>query len=274
MEIKKEISEFDIVCHTKRYDRSVRSFHWHERYEICRVLSGECKFLIDGQLFTAGVGDIICIKEQIVHQFIIQSDNTQIRIFQFPHQMLISACDTHLVLKPHITSCEIGKIEELGENLDRLFAMIEREGYTESMYQNPFVRHIATAVYLLLERHFAVPANSQPYVMKERKLFFEVAEFINGHYKEDINITRIAEAMFVSRAKISALFKKYSGESINDYINKLRIEEAKFLILSGKPITASALECGFQSIRSFNDVFKEYVGVSPREYSKSGYIDK
>lgn len=34
MEIKKEISEFDIVCHTKQYDRSSPSFHWHERYVI------------------------------------------------------------------------------------------------------------------------------------------------------------------------------------------------------------------------------------------------
>ena len=65
MEIKKEISEFDIVCHTKQYDRSSRSFHWHERYEICQVLGGECKFLVDGRLYTAGVGDIICIKEQL-----------------------------------------------------------------------------------------------------------------------------------------------------------------------------------------------------------------
>ena len=59
-EIKKEISEFDIVCHIKQYEKSNRSFHWHERYEICQVLSGECKFLVDGQMLTAGVGDVIC----------------------------------------------------------------------------------------------------------------------------------------------------------------------------------------------------------------------
>ena len=267
-EIKKEISEFDIVCHIKQYEKSNRSFHWHERYEICQVLSGECKFLVDGQMLTAGVGDVICIKEQIVHQFIILSNETRIRIFQFPQQMLISVSDTNLSLKPHITSDEINGIENLGEQLEHLFSIIEREGYSKSMYKNSFAKHIATAIYLLLERHFSVSGNSQSYVIKGKKLFFEIAEFINSHYKENINITRIASAVFISRTKLSALFKKYSGESINAYINKLRIEEAKFLILADKPITAAALECGFQSIRSFNSAFKKYEGVNPREYVK------
>ena len=83
MEILREVSRSDIICHTKSFSQSAHAFHWHNKFEICRVLNSSCHFRIDGNLIEANAGDIIAIDERVVHQFIIDNDDTKIIILQF-----------------------------------------------------------------------------------------------------------------------------------------------------------------------------------------------
>ena len=67
MKIVKEISKFEIICHTKRFNKDILDLHWHERYELCQVLQNDCGFIVDGQMISARVGDIIAVNENKTH---------------------------------------------------------------------------------------------------------------------------------------------------------------------------------------------------------------
>ena len=57
--------------------------------------------------------------------------------------------------------------------------------------------------------------------------------------------------------------------SLNDFINSIRIQEVKRLILeSENNIASAAYECGFETLVHFNRVFKSTVGITAREYIK------
>ena len=59
--------------------------------------------------------------------------------------------------------------------------------------------------------------------------------------------------------------------SICEYIHSLRVEDAKVLLMqTNQSVTDIAEELGFGSIRTFNRVFLEKTGMSPREYRKCG----
>ena len=82
MEIKQEISKYEIVCHTRKFDKIVHILHWHDRYEFCQVLTNDLRVIIEGKEICASVGDIIAINERVVHQFIIDNDNTFVKILE------------------------------------------------------------------------------------------------------------------------------------------------------------------------------------------------
>ena len=53
---------------------------------------------------------------------------------------------------------------------------------------------------------------------------------------------------------------------MTDYLNTIRLEEAKRLIRDGVPLKDVVSRCGFRNYGYFLKVFKEYVGKTPKEY--------
>ena len=127
MEIVHENTSAKIICHTPCYKASAHSFHWHENYEICQVLHNPCRFLIDGRPVQADEGDILAIDDYSVHRFLIDHDDTRVRILQFPAKLLLNADVPILPLRPHIPAAEIRRIANLGKTVDSLLSIIEQE---------------------------------------------------------------------------------------------------------------------------------------------------
>ena len=73
--------------------------------------------------------------------------------------------------------------------------------------------------------------------------------------------------MGTNEQTISRLINSHFKKSFTDLVNHYRVEEAKQRLLSEETaITVIAFEVGFNSIASFNRVFKEKVGSSPSEF--------
>ena len=128
------------------------------------------------------------------------------------------------------------------------------------------MKALVAALYLLLMRHFS--EDKKIAEKKQLSEFYKIVNYVNSHFKENINIKTIAAALYMSREKVSSVFNRYSNLQLNDYIDKLRINNANNLILEGYAITASAFESGFQSIRTFNNTYKKITGMTPREYKQ------
>jgi AraC-like DNA-binding protein len=108
------------------------------------------------------------------------------------------------------------------------------------------------------------PAQDQPVVdmvvrlLSDEKLYREMR----------LNRAAFAEKVGVSEHQLSRIVNHYFGKSVVELINHHRIEDAKRR-LRDEPqiqITAIGFEAGFNSIASFNRVFKEKVGVSPTQW--------
>lgn len=73
--------------------------------------------------------------------------------------------------------------------------------------------------------------------------------------------------MYLNHIYLGQLFKKETGLSLNDYINKVRINKAKKLLKeTGAMVYEIADQVGFSDSQYFSTVFKKIVGVSPKEY--------
>ena len=92
-------------------------------------------------------------------------------------------------------------------------------------------------------------------------------DYISKNYHHKIYLEDISEAIGVSQGHLSRVFKKDTGMKIQDYILKFRIERATNLL---KYSDASLSEISdyvcFNSQSHFGSVFKEYMGMTPRQY--------
>lgn len=92
-------------------------------------------------------------------------------------------------------------------------------------------------------------------------------DFIRLHFAEPITIETLADRLGYAKYYLSTCFKKETGVSVNSYIKFARIERAKMLLsTTALSIEEIALKVGFASRIFFDRVFREEVGVTPKQY--------
>lgn len=101
--------------------------------------------------------------------------------------------------------------------------------------------------------------------------------YLQKNYSAEISLSILAQKVHLSPNYMSNLFKREVGMKIIDYVNNLRIEQAKSLLLGSRKTTlAIAEETGFSDAAYFSRVFKKTTGFSPAEYRKlhTGYEEE
>ena len=106
--------------------------------------------------------------------------------------------------------------------------------------------------------------------LKRRKpvtLIQQIVNYVDEEYRNPISIKVISYSFNISAAYLGRLFKQETGEGFSRYLNNLRIEKAKELLVSTN-IKANkiALEVGYSDSNYFYNIFKKYTGIYPSEY--------
>ena len=96
-----------------------------------------------------------------------------------------------------------------------------------------------------------------------------VFEFIDQNLESDLSLNKISEIAFFSPFHFHRVFKFITGETLNGYITRRRIEKSASDLLH-KNITATEIahKYGFSDNSSYSRTFKKYFGVSPTEFKK------
>ncbi len=102
---------------------------------------------------------------------------------------------------------------------------------------------------------------------KNREWATRAVEYIARHYASPLTLEDAARAAHLNPAYFSTLFKQTMGSSFKEYLNMVRVEEAKRLLARGTdPIVDIAAAVGFESQSYFAKVFKRCTGLTPKEY--------
>ncbi|MDO5422721.1 MAG: AraC family transcriptional regulator [Eubacteriales bacterium] len=103
------------------------------------------------------------------------------------------------------------------------------------------------------------------------RIMGDVAAYVADHYQDcDLSVESVAERYGLSVSYFSKLFNQYTGKTFPDYVNQLRLQKAKELLLAdpGMPVGEIAELVGFHSSSYFSAAFRKYYGVSPSQIRK------
>lgn len=94
-----------------------------------------------------------------------------------------------------------------------------------------------------------------------------VLEYMEANYNQRITLEKVAEVVALNPVYLSYLFKKVKGVNFSEYLNDVRIREAKQLLLSSTYRISEISEMvGYKEARYFSELFKKRTGISPNEY--------
>ena len=93
------------------------------------------------------------------------------------------------------------------------------------------------------------------------------------HYRENLSLTSLSEALGYSSKYLSRLFKETMSWNLSDYIQYVRIEKAKELLLQTQlSVEEIQDQVGIPSRTTFIRVFKKFEGLPPGQYRKLGAL--
>src|SRR5271167_3246430 len=102
-----------------------------------------------------------------------------------------------------------------------------------------------------------------------------VIDHLRRNLDRSVKLAELAEVACFSEFHFHRIFTAVSGETLNNFTNRLRLEKAaRLLRYSGQSLTDIALDCGFSSSATFARAFRSGYDTSPSQFRKSGKIKK
>ncbi len=235
--------------------------HLHTGAELVRVRSGVVQVRIGDTEYTVCSGQIAVIFPNTVHAYrtLTDAENTQIDLLicgnehanGFPERFSRARCENPL-----------HALRALHADVDYMIDAIvhEAQGAKNVRIMNAYFQ----ILWARLLPQIRVTALSEPAVSD---LAASLILYVSEHCCEPLTLEMLSKQFGVCRFYLSRTFTKVLHTGFYEYINALRVEHAKKLLLSSSAkILDIAMQCGFQSQQTFNRVFKAACSVTPKEY--------
>ena len=105
--------------------------------------------------------------------------------------------------------------------------------------------------------------------------FMMVCNYITDHCTENINVDDLADLAGFSKFHFARLFKQFAGMSCYEYLTQKRVAHAEQLLIQPDlSITEVAMLSGFNSLSTFNRIFKTQKNCTPSEYKSLNKQEK
>lgn len=96
-----------------------------------------------------------------------------------------------------------------------------------------------------------------------------IISYVNQNFRDQINLGKLAEQMYLSTSSLSRLFKRSMGCYFADFVNHVRLNHAvQELAGTDKTVTRIAADCGFTNLAAFNKQFQAAYHTTPAAWRK------
>ena len=114
-------------------------------------------------------------------------------------------------------------------------------------------------------------AKDKSYQSQKPEYVTSIQEYINRCYQDNLTLDALAQYFSMNKFYLQKLFKQYVGLSPNEYLTRIRLDQAKKMLrMTDSPMIQIAQDIGYTATY-FDSVFKKYEGITPRGYRQRWY---
>ena len=270
--------DFPIEFHhvDRHHPRFYMPYHWHMEYEIDLVVRGSVTLTLNESQVHAKAGDIIFIRDGVVHGGHPETTDTIYDCIVFDMKKMLAGSHTFQdriedVLK-HVTLINKylpASTPDIPRLIQHLFRSMKEE---HTGYELVVTGLLYTFLGFIFQQglyHEAASLTLREHRRKRITQLKQTFQLIDSQYQQPLTLTDLAQAANLSPNYFCRFFQKITHHSPIDYLNRYRIEMACLkLTHTNDSITEIAFSCGFNDVSYFIRLFRRYKETSPRKYKQ------
>lgn len=248
--------------------------HHHDFYEVYFFMSGNLQYHIENQIYDLIPGDIILIAPHELHQpvfqlhakyyerYVLWINPQYIKTLGAEGENLASCFNSYPdygvnLLRPQPAAATM--IHNLLNQLSNLTEKDTPHYYTMKKALLSLLLCNLKEQQLRIDYH---PKNNTTTL----PVLTTVLHYINQNLSNDLSVSNICEACFISKSQLYREFQKTMGTSVHRYVLQKRLIAARQYLKDGCSPTATSALSGFKDYSSFYRAFKEEYKIPPSEF--------
>ena len=247
---------------------------YHPETEITLQVEGTTTMEVDGKTHIYQKGDIFIIPPHTPHRRAALSDNARLHRIVFSTDV-IKMAPTSFFQKEFVQPLSEDRLEmpllirddhPAHGQLQQLLLHLE----PCRMYEPNYKQHrlsLIMQICLILMPYCRIKENVPVFTDPGHAGVKLCMRYIHNHYAEKVTLSAVSKFCHLNPNYLSGLFKQYTGQTITDYLTRIRIETAAgFLLREDLPAGKIAELTGFRSECLFYKNFKAIMGMTPTAY--------
>ena len=265
--------------------------HIHSSIEIIYILHGTLEITTNSNTYILNDGDLVMFRKFALHAInVISTDGGEYYAIKFHMSILNDFASAENINYYHSVFCIDARVDSLVWHRDELdesdiipaINEVIRTYTDEGIFA--FFRlklNVGTFILSLMQDyHKRFPEHLRPLKLNDSMAqnIKKAIEFVNGNYQNPITARDAAKVAGLSYNYFSNCFSKVTGKTFSQYLNTVRINQAKYqLLISGKNISRISELAGFENTSYFTQEFRRQTGMTPSEfikkYKKTRHLD-
>ena len=247
--------------HMSSYQGMVFPDHLHGHIEILLPQAGAMTARVDGRDYSLRAGEALLVFPNQVHGYPLRNDCGGLMLI-FPPVLLPDMGINWESMRP---VCPV----IAGMNGDAQYASGRLMQLRASAPAAERDREIMALVHLLVSGLLSSVETEQADRPVISDILYRAMAFLADNYNSGLSLKKTAKAAGTNEFYLSRLFNQQLHMDFRKYVNLLRMDKAKqYLRQRNASVEEIAFECGFSSLRTFDRVFLQFSGCTPREYRK------
>jgi len=256
------------------------TWHYHQEFELSFITEGSGKRIVGDSVEHFYPGDLIFIGPRIPHVWFSESSSlkqhsgrTLESVYLLFNQSILPEGLTTLPEFKYVNRAihysERG-LRITGETLNQVSRIMLQLPYLSTMKRLMYFYEIMDMIGM--SDSFSYLASAEYVKTKfypSNSRVKSIHEYLMKNYHEEVTLEQIAGLVHMAPASVSRFFKSATGLTLFEYLNKIKIELARQLLLNTDlSVVDISYDCGFNNLSHFNKQFKKFSQVSPRQFRK------
>lgn len=263
------------ICNMSSYCNNAFDFHWHDGPELSVVIDGRMEYLVNDKRYQMEVGDCVFANSGAMHSgHTVDADGCHYLVVSFltgaidgagegffAERFFGGVMDAQTVPSMFFEA----KTGEVAKICVDIYEAIKKKDDGWELAVKGLLCHLWYLLYQEAKRQTtATPENAVPVARIKKAI-----RYMNDNYASKLSLEDIAAACNLSKSEFCRCFKRITRQTAFEYLMDLRIRKSiRLLDREGLSVTETALASGFSSSSYYTEVFRRYMGCTPREYMK------
>lgn len=232
----------------------------HLNLELLYFVAGSGSVICDGKAFAVQQGDVAVINSCEIHT-VTTTDFVQYFCLIVDNDF----CAANVADMSKLQFVSLIK----NDRARVLFEQVIQEFDSRDTFRDAGIQCAVQQLLLFLCRNYSEPKPADKKQDRARESVWTAVEFMKQNLGKKLTVEQIATSVGFSKYYFLRLFSAHTGYTVTRYLNLLRCDRAKQLLLSGCTVKETAVLCGFENISYFTKVFKTYTGLLPGEVKRN-----